>query len=267
MKKIRWGLLLIALDVVALVALIFVYPHLMIGAGPLLAGHEALADDCFACHAPLRGAATARCVACHEPAAIGLRTTKGQPLPASTRMKVSFHQDLLQGDCMACHSDHRGAHPLPSQQRFSHALLQPAVRTQCDGCHRKPDNTLHRAVAGDCAQCHGTQAWKPATFDHDRHFVLDRDHKVDCITCHRSSTGSTGATGSVGKAGAGATADFSSYTCYGCHEHTPAKIRAEHEEEGIRDFRDCVQCHRSAQEEPRKRGREGGREGGRREKD
>jgi len=57
------------------------------------------------------------------------------------------------------------------------------------------------------------------------------------------------------------------YTCYGCHEHTPAKIRAEHEEEGIRDFSDCVQCHRSAQEEPRERGREGGREGGRREKD
>jgi hypothetical protein len=264
MKKVRWGLLVIALDVVALVALVFVYPHLMIGAGPLLAGHEALADDCFACHAPLRGAATARCVACHETAAIGLRTTKGQPLPASTRMKVSFHQDLLQGDCMACHSDHRGAHPLPSQQRFSHALLQPAVRTQCDSCHRRPDDRLHRAVDGDCAQCHGTQAWKPATFDHDRHFVLDRDHKVDCITCHRSSTG---ATGSVGKAGASAIADFSQYTCYGCHEHTPAKIRAEHEEEGIRDFRDCVRCHRSAQEEPRERGREGGREGGRREKD
>ena len=256
MKKVRWGLLLIALDVALLVALIFVYPSLMVGAGPLLAGHEKLADDCFACHAPLRGASTARCVACHDTASIGLRTSLGQPLPASTRMKVSFHQSLLQDDCMACHREHRGAHPQPAQQRFTHTLLQPAVREQCESCHRKPEDRLHRGIRNACAQCHGTEAWKPATFDHDRHFVLDRDHNVDCITCHRSSTATTGG---AGKAGASATADFSHYTCYGCHEHTPAKIRAEHEEEGIRDFRDCVRCHRSAQEEPRERGRDGGR--------
>jgi hypothetical protein len=79
-------------------------------------------------------------------------------------------------------------------------------------------------------------------------FLLDRDHYATCAACLVKN-------------------DYKKYTCYGCHEHTPAKIRAEHEEEGIRDFRDCVRCHRSAQEEPRERGREGGREGGRREKD
>jgi hypothetical protein len=42
--------------------------------------------------------------------------------------------------------------------------------------------------------------------------------------------------------------DYSRYTCYGCHEHSPEKIRREHIEEGIRDFKNCVECHRSADE-------------------
>lgn len=41
----------------------------------------------------------------------------------------------------------------------------------------------------------------------------------------------------------------SRYTCYGCHQHTPANIRGEHIEEGIRNFANCVDCHRSADEE------------------
>lgn len=32
--------------------------------------------------------------------------------------------------------------------------------------------------------------------------------------------------------------------CHGCHEHKEAKVRAEHLDEGIRDFRNCVECHR-----------------------
>lgn len=43
--------------------------------------------------------------------------------------------------------------------------------------------------------------------------------------------------------------DHSTYTCCGCHGHTPDKIRREHIEEGIRDFKDCVECHRSADED------------------
>jgi len=54
--------------------------------------------------------------------------------------------------------------------------------------------------------------------------------------------------------------DFKRYTCYGCHEHTPANVRAEHEKEGIRDFENCVECHRSADEEPVKRGARGERQ-------
>mgnify|MGYP003381731295 CR=1 FL=1 len=69
--------------------------------------------------------------------------------------------------------------------------------------------------------------------------VLDGDHNATCVTCHT-------------------TPDFKRYTCYGCHEHTPANIRSEHEEEGIRNFENCVECHRSADDEGG-----GGGEGGR----
>ena len=42
--------------------------------------------------------------------------------------------------------------------------------------------------------------------------------------------------------------------CYGCHEHTPAKIRAEHQEEGIRDFEKYVDCHYDPRAEPQRCG-------------
>ena len=65
-------------------ALAFVYPHLMVSPGPLVrVGTADLATDCFACHAPWRGAAAQRCIACHAVADIGLRTTKGVALAAA----------------------------------------------------------------------------------------------------------------------------------------------------------------------------------------
>jgi hypothetical protein len=85
-------------------------------------------------------------------------------------------------------------------------------------------------LTGGCAQCHQTQAWKPATFDHDKHFLLDENHNVSCVTCHAAN-------------------DYSKYTCYGCHEHTPENVLREHREEGIRNLDNCVRCHRSAQGE------------------
>ncbi|EWS58946.1 hypothetical protein Y695_04654 [Hydrogenophaga sp. T4] len=67
--------------------------------------------------------------------------------------------------------------------------------------------------------------------------MLDRDHNASCETCHKNP------------------ADYRQYTCYGCHEHTLANVREEHEEEGIRNFDNCVKCHRSADEEPSGEGR------------
>jgi hypothetical protein len=284
----RWLLAVIGANLLVLVALIFVYPHLMVSPGSLVQGHAELDPDCFACHSPWRGAASQRCAKCHLLPDIGLRTTKGAPLAQRT-VKTSFHQELIEQDCMACHSDHQGpkltqrsrkpfshallrtavrkrcesCHTAPTDKvhrdlsvscgqchtlerwkpaTFDHALLAKAVLERCEGCHKAPTDSLHRQLKGNCGQCHSQERWKPATFDHDKYFVLDRDHNTKCVTCHTND-------------------DYSRYTCYGCHEHRRDKVRAEHLEEGIRDFENCVECHRSASEEPRRRGSREGRKG------
>jgi hypothetical protein len=48
--------IILAINLVVLVVLTFVYPHLMVGPGKLIAGHQ-MDADCFACHVSLhRGA-------------------------------------------------------------------------------------------------------------------------------------------------------------------------------------------------------------------
>jgi hypothetical protein len=283
--KRPWVFSIIAVNLTILIALVFLFPHLMISPGPVIPAHAGIATDCFACHSALRGASPEHCQSCHVIADIGIRTTEGKALPKG-KSKVAFHQQLLVQDCVACHSDHVGPKlTRHSRKPFSHSLIKPDVRTkcdscharpdnnlhknmqstvacnqchttdawksatfnhdllanntnlQCDGCHRKPKDNFHRQIQGNCQQCHSVKQWKPSTFNHDRFFVLDRNHNVSCSTCHVNN-------------------DLSRYTCYGCHEHTPARIRAEHVEEGIRNFDNCVKCHRSANGEGGE-GREG----------
>ena len=221
--------LVLAANLIILAVLVFAYPHLMLSPGKLIPGHREIETDCFACHAGFRGAASARCVVCHKPADIGRLTSTGAPIvkPLTGAMKTPFHQKLISDDCMACHSDHAGVKRYPLHGRFNHAMLQKDARELCQSCHVAPKDALHQKIGGNCSQCHSQEKWTPATFDHEKSFVLDRDHNVKCATCHVRD-------------------DYSRYTCYGCHEHTPANIRREHIEEGIRDFDNCVECHRSA---------------------
>lgn len=278
-KWIKW---LVLANLVAIAVLVFAYPRLMVSPGRLQPAHNALETDCFACHAPLLGASSSRCMDCHRPADIGRVTTMGTPLANSTPL----HQSLTRQDCMACHHEHadrlvpiagtvtafdhsllraedarecKACHQAPDTKihtgssaqcsqchrsdawlpaSFDHATLSVTERANCSACHVRPLDSLHRAAGDSCGQCHRTDAWKPATFDHDRYFPLVGDHRTTCATCHPRN-------------------DTSRYTCYGCHEHTPAGIRAEHLEEGIRNFEDCAQCHG-----PRARRATGSRRGG-----
>jgi hypothetical protein len=244
----------------------------MVSPGPLVKGHAELATDCFACHAAWRGASSGRCIECHAVADVGLKTTKGVPI-ASGAIKGSFHQQLMEQDCMACHSDHQGPKLTKrSRKPFSHGLLKEAVRDTCSSCHAAPKDTVHRDLKVECSRCHeqglkrrfdpaGQAGWIAAglpqrrptaaspiraaasratrpgletgDLDHNKYFVLDRDHEATCDTCHKNN-------------------DYSRYTCYGCHEHSQAKVRAEHVEEGITDFERCVECHRDPRVEPQK---------------
>lgn len=220
---------IVVANLAAVLMLVFTYPHLMVSPGKLIDAHLELTTDCFACHSVFTGSSPEKCIQCHKVEEIGLKTTKGL-LIDKEKKNVSFHQKLLAQDCIACHSDHKGVQAFRPISQFSHQLLGPAVQEQCDGCHINPGDNLHQDIKGNCGQCHSEESWTPATFDHDEYFRFDKDHTTKCSTCHMDN-------------------DYSNYTCYGCHEHSRSKIREEHVEEGIHDYENCEECHRSGDEE------------------
>ncbi|MCX7098873.1 MAG: hypothetical protein NTV43_13305 [Methylococcales bacterium] len=221
---------IIACALLFITVLVFSYPQLMVAPGKLIAGHKHLEADCFACHAPFAGADSARCTNCHKPDDIGRLSTTGHPI-AKPATRLPFHQQLLGQDCVSCHSDHSGVVRPRQHGQFNHALLEIGLRGQCQNCHTPPADTLHQQQAqGTCGQCHSQVKWRPSTFDHTPYFILDGDHNTRCETCHVHN-------------------DYQQYTCFGCHEHSLTSIRREHIEEGIRNFDNCVECHRSANEQ------------------
>lgn len=228
--RYRWLLTVVAFLSLGLIVLTFKYPHEMISPGALIPAHQELTTDCFACHTPLFGASAERCIHCHAVADIGIRTTAGDAITAPGT-DSPFHQELVKQDCIACHVDHAGSRLADNPHTFSHLLLKPKTRDQCENCHTAPENEIHKDLTTTCYLCHSTTAWTPATFDHDDFFELNRDHDASCVTCHENNV-------------------HTEFTCYGCHEHTPTNIRREHEDEGIRDFDNCVACHRNAHDEP-----------------
>ncbi len=223
----------------AMLALAITIPGRMVSPGRVMDAHAKVADDCFACHTAFGGAPAAKCLACHKVADIGLRTTDGVNI-AGEKKNVAFHQRLIETDCIACHSDHRGVRAFRPISRFSHDVIEVDLRGQCGSCHQKPGDALHLRIDANCSQCHTVAAWRPATFDHERYFRFNRDHATACATCHVDNV-------------------YTGYTCYGCHEHSRSGIRAAHLEEGIRDYENCVKCHRSGDEHDTDRG---GRDGG-----
>jgi hypothetical protein len=241
--------LLLAINLIGLAVLTFVYPNLMVGPGKLIAGHKQLEGDCFACHTAFTGANSPKCVGCHKPADIGRLSSAGLPL-SKPQTSTPFHQKLISQDCVACHSDHAGVRRYQLKGNFNHALLVKETLDQCQACHKPPTDNLHQQISGNCLQCHTQTKWTPATFDHNKYFVLDKDHNTRCVTCHVRN-------------------DYSRYTCYSCHEHTPDNIRRKHIEEGIRKFDNCVECHRSADEHDIRGGKEqgGDKRKGERERD
>ena len=226
-------IILVAINLLILILLAIFLPNLMISPGKPIDAHADLATDCFACHTALIGSTADKCIACHKVEEIGLKTTMGLDI-AKEKKNVAFHQKLIEEDCISCHSDHKGVQAFRPISHFSHNLLESTLQKQCDSCHSSPLDDLHRKAKGNCGQCHTQDAWMPATLDHDEYFRFDQDHDTDCVTCHIDN-------------------DYANYTCYGCHEHSRSKIREEHVEEGIRDYKSCVDCHRSADEDEAKR--------------
>jgi hypothetical protein len=66
--------------------------------------------------------------------------------------------------------------------------LFKGTSSACFSCHQKDDEHVGK-FGQDCSACHSTQAWEPATFDHNLSaFKLDGAHtNVVCEKCHINS--------------------------------------------------------------------------------
>ncbi len=274
---------IIILSLFLLVVLTFFLPERMIRPGKLIDAHAEIETQCFACHTTLAGTSSQKCITCHKVEDIGIKTTKGLSI-ATENKNVTFHQELSNEDCISCHSDHKGVMAFRPISQFSHNLLEQNLLNQCNNCHNSPGDNLHSKLEGNCIECHTVNhwipstfnhekyfsnnrqflkdqcskchnnpndglhsnltdnciechtlnAWSPSTFKHDEYFRFDKDHSTKCATCHINK-------------------DYTKYTCYGCHEHSRSKIREEHVEEGIYKYENCVECHRSGDENEAKR--------------
>lgn len=211
---------------------------------PLLAAHATL--DCEACHRgqqPREFVNTpADCVACHRP-----------DYDATTNPN---HARLgFPTECEACHSPASGtwqggtfggafAHPATFPLTGAHAALPcsschaagfAGTPRDCIACHRddydRTTSPSHRASGfpTTCQDCHGTSAWRPATFDHERFFPIasGRHAGVACATCHVNP------------------GNFSTFECTGCHEHRRSEMDDEHDD--VRGYQyaspACYRCH------------------------
>lgn len=126
--------------------------------------HQQIKADFMLTHQQVYGNA---CLACHD----GI-DTYGHSFDHE---KVAFpltgmHTQL---DCATCHKGARNLGDLQSTPQ------------NCNACHAKDD--AHKGQLGtDCAACHTTSGWAPATFDHAKSkFPLTGAHTtLECTRCH-----------------------------------------------------------------------------------
>lgn len=229
MKKIVYITAILVSIIIAFFC--FLEPARMISPGHVISGHKSIEKNCLSCHQVFQGSTDKQCINCHKVRDIGVLNSKGEKILTP---KIAFHHLLTKEECISCHVGHIGHIQINNNKgikNFSHNLLSEEIRNKCISCHTKPRDTIHLNASDNCLTCHSLLKWKPASLNHEKFFRFDRNHPgSDCATCHTDKN------------------NYKIYTCYGCHEHSENKIRREHEEEGIRDFSNCVKCHRSGNE-------------------
>jgi hypothetical protein len=146
------------------------------------------AQECNTCHKKddvHKGGLGPKCADCH--------TEENWKEVKFDHSKTRFaltgkHADIK---CIDCHKNNK---------------YKDTVRT-CIGCHKKDDDGAkgHKGLYGEkCESCHGTKAWKPSTFNHDKetkYALLGKHKTTPCKDCH---------TGHLYK-------DKLTQECYACH--------------------------------------------------
>jgi Class III cytochrome C family/Cytochrome c7 and related cytochrome c len=127
-------------------------------------------SDCFSCHAgddAHNGQLGTNCGRCH--------TTDGWKPSTFDHNTSAFPLSGAHASaaCSACHANN----------------VFSGLPTNCYGCHAKDDPHGGR-FGTDCGQCHSTNAWHPASFNHNlSSFPLTGAHtNLACTQCHVNNT-------------------------------------------------------------------------------
>ncbi len=178
---------------------------------PLRGAHAAL--QCAACHAERFKGTPRDCVGCHLQAYNAAKNPNHLASGFPTQCAACHRETSWRPATFTDHSKTRfpltGAHERVDCARCHVGGKFTGTTTDCYGCHRPSYEATQRPnhpAAGfrtQCATCHGTGAWQPASFDHSRtRFALTGAHqRVACTPCHR------------GGRFRGTPSD-----CYSCHE-------------------------------------------------
>ncbi len=176
----------------------------MVSPGDLSHAHASLENNCGACHTPVKGVETSKCIVCHADNRALLQ-----------RQPTAFHANIQ--SCTPCHLEHRGRTARPTEMdhpilarlglrqmeksskdtrtqavqiknwlqqtnrvALSGAKLQRDERAlNCVTCHQTKDR--HLGLFGtDCAQCHTTTKWTIAEFRHPS------AASQSCAQCHQA---------------------------------------------------------------------------------
>ncbi len=243
---------------------------------PLIGQHASL--DCQTCHTTEQYEGTPNtCIACHNsvtPANHYVGECASCHTPEAWQSVFFDHQVVGATDCLSCHAVDAPINHFAGQCVSCHSTLAwlPATfdhtlagATDCLSCHT-PDAPVNH-FAGQCSACHVTLAWLPATFDHALAGATDclACHTADapvnhytgqCSTCHLSTTTWTGASyphvfpinheGANGECALCHVNTTATWTCSVCHND--GEMLKEHNEEGISNISNCLQCHPTGQE-------------------
>ena len=210
------------------------FPHELVGFS--LASHQIKTDgaafDCADCHTQgITAFAQNTCSECHQELDAGF-----------TQAHISAYDE----DCLACHDgvesyganfDHnQTGFPLTGEHAEESCVechqnarsIEDFENTpeDCAGCHLK-DDAHEQKFGTNCAICHTSAGWEPATFDHNlSNFPLEGKHlDAECEDCHTTDN-----------------PQDASVDCYSCHVKDDAHIG--------RFGEDCALCHTAEGWEP-----------------
>ncbi|MCA9668648.1 MAG: hypothetical protein KC503_23810 [Myxococcales bacterium] len=172
---------------------------------------------CEGCHTPpaTNHTATTNCDNCHS--------VNGWKPAVVDHSKFPLTGKHASTACTQCHTN-------PSQPSVPTA-------TTCVGCHNSDRSTptipnhLANGFPTDCAQCHSTNGWTPASFTHTFPITSGKHKNKPCNNCHLDPN------------------NLKTYSCLGtCHEHSLSKMDDKHKGRSgyiSGDFMHCTNsgCH------------------------